>query len=155
MTNLKQRPISLPGAEKTALRTQFGALGYRIQRDKVQVLLVTSRTSKRWILPKGWPVNGATPIEAAMREAYEEAGVEGKVTGNCIGIYSHTKSLRKNEDLPFVVAIYPMKVARMLLDYPERSQRKRKWFSLKRAAAVVDHPELRQIIKDFDPRAIG
>lgn len=90
-----------------------------------------------------------------MREAYEEAGVEGKVTGNCIGIYSHTKSLRKNEDLPFVVAIYPMKVARMLLDYPEKSQRKRKWFSLKKAAAVVDHPELRQIIKDFDPRAIG
>ncbi len=153
MSKLKQRPISLPGAEKTALRTQFGALGYRIQRGKVQVLLITSRTNKRWVLPKGWPVDGATPIEAALREAHEEAGIEGKVTGNCVGIYSRTKSLGKKKDLPCIVAIYPLKVTRLLSDYPEKSQRKRKWFSLKKAAAAIDQPELRQIVMGFDPRS--
>lgn len=155
MNKLKQRPISLPDAEKTSLRTQFGVLGYRIQRDKVQVLLVTSRTSKRWILPKGWPVDGSTPIEAAKREAYEEGGIEGKVTSNCIGIYSRTKSLGQDKDLPCVVAIYPMRVSRLLPDYPEKSHRKRKWFSQKKAASVVDNPELRQIIEGFDPRTFA
>ena len=155
MTKLKQRPISLPGAEKTALRTQFGVLCYRIQRDKVQVLLVTSRTNKRWIVPKGWPVDGATPVQAAMREAYEEGGAEGRVTGNCIGIYSRSKSLTETKSLPCIVAVYPMKVTRLLADYPEKSQRKRKWFSLKKASAAVDQPELRQIIQGFDPRNLG
>ena len=149
---LKQKPIILPGAEKTALRTQFGALCYRVRRDKVQILLVTSRTNKRWIVPKGWPVDGATPVEAALREAYEEAGVEGKVTGNCIGIYSYVKALTDKEELPCVVAIYPVMVTRILSDYPEKTQRKRKWYSVKKAAATIDQPELRQILKDFDPR---
>lgn len=152
MTKLKQNPIVLPGAEKTALRTQFGALCYRIQRDKVQVLLVTSRTSKRWIVPKGWPVHGATPVEAALREAHEEAGVEGKVTGNCIGIYSYVKSLNEKDQLPCVVAIYPVRVTRLNFDYPEKSQRKRKWVSIKKAVTMIDQPELRHIIKEFDPR---
>lgn len=152
MAKLKQKPILLPGAEKTALRTQFGALCYRIQRDKVQVLLVTSRTNKRWIVPKGWPVDGTTPVEAALREAHEEAGVEGKVSGNCIGIYSYMKELTDRDQLPCVVAIYPVRVTRLLNDYAEKAERKRKWFSLKKAAAVIDEPELRQIVKGFDPR---
>ncbi len=152
---LKQKPISLPGAEKTALRTQFGAICYRIQRDKVQILLITSRGSKRWIVPKGWPMDGATPVEAVLREAYEEAGVEGKVTGHCVGIYSYVKPLTGQDELPCVVALYPVRVMRLERDFPERSQRKRKWVSLKKAAGLIDQPELRQILKDFDPRAIS
>ena len=152
MAKLKQKPILLPGAEKTALRTQFGALCYRFQRDKVQVLLVTSRTNKRWIVPKGWPVDGTTPVEAALREAHEEAGVEGKVSGNCIGIYSYVKEITDQNQLPCVVAIYPVKVTRLLNNYAEKAERKRKWFSLKKAAAAIDELELRQIVKDYDPR---
>ena len=85
---IKQKPIRLPAAQKRELRTQFGALCYRVQKDKVQVLLITSRRRKRWIVPKGWPIDGSTPSSAALQEAFEEAGVEGKVTGNCLGIYS-------------------------------------------------------------------
>ena len=155
MTKLKQKPIQLPGAEKTALRTQFGALCYRIQNDKVQVLLVTSRTNRRWIVPKGWPVHGATPVDAALGEAWEEAGVIGKVTGNCIGIFSYTKSVVDQDNLPCIVAVYPVRVTRLESDYPEKGERKRKWFSLKKAVANVGHPELRQILKDFDPRLLG
>lgn len=155
MTKLKQKPIQLPGAEKTALRTQFGALCYRIKNDKVQVLMVTSRTNRRWIVPKGWPVHGATPVEAALQEAWEEAGVVGKVTGNCIGIFSYIKSVVEQDSLPCIVAVYPVRVTRLETDYPERAERRRKWFSVKKAVANVGHLELRQILKDFDPRLPG
>jgi len=154
MTKLKQNPIILPDAEKTALRTQFGGICYRVRRDRVQVLLVTSRTNKRWIVPKGWPMDGATPVQAVLREAYEEAGVEGRVTGQCVGIYSYVKSLSKNENLPCIVALYPVLVTRLLNNYPEKSDRKRKWFSLKKATAAVNNPELCQILKDFNPRLL-
>ncbi len=155
MTGLKQNPIILPGADKTALRTQFGAVCYRVQGEKIQILLVSSRTSKRWIVPKGWPTDGSTPAEAALREAREEAGAIGRVTGNCIGIYSYVKSLNGAAGLPCVVAIYPVKVSRLEKSYREKAQRKRKWVSLKKAIAMVDNLELGQILRDFDPHSLS
>ncbi|MDJ0825372.1 MAG: NUDIX hydrolase [Rhodobacter sp.] len=146
----KMRPIRLSNGQKDDVRTQFGALCYRIQKDKAQVLLVTSRGTGRWILPKGWPIDGATPVEAALREAWEEAGVEGKVTGNALGIYSYIK--REDGDrMPCVVAVFPVRVKRLADRYPEAKERRRKWFSLKKAAAVLDESELRQILQGFDP----
>lgn len=153
ITKVKQRPIRLPASQKRELRTQFGALCYRIQKDKVQVLLITSRARKKWIIPKGWPMNNTTPAQTAAREAYEEAGVEGKAMPICLGIYSRTEDLITG-DLPCVIALFPLKVKRMLSNYPEMAQRKRKWFSLKKAAALVDNPELGQIIKGFDPKTL-
>ena len=70
---IKQLPISLHGAQKHELRTQFAALCYRLRRGKVQILLVTSRGSKRWIVPKGWPMEAKTPAASALQEAWEEA----------------------------------------------------------------------------------
>ena len=153
ITKVKQRPIHLPASQKRELRTQFGALCYRIRKDKVQVLLITSRTNKKWIIPKGWPMDNTTPAETAAREAYEEAGVEGKVRAICLGIYSRTGDMLRGE-LPCVVALFPLKVKRMLTGYPEMQQRKRKWFSLKKAASLVDNPELGQIIKGFYPKSL-
>lgn len=153
ITKIKQRPIRLPASQKRELRTQFGALCYRIQKDKVQVLLITSRARKKWIIPKGWPINNATPAETASREAFEEAGVEGKARPICLGIYSRTEDLITG-DLPCVIALFPLKVKRILSTFPEMSQRKRKWFSLKKAASLVDNPELGQIINGFDPKTL-
>ncbi|MDJ0629970.1 MAG: NUDIX hydrolase [Rhodobacter sp.] len=147
----KMRPIRLPNGLKSDVRTQFGALCYRIRNDKVQVLLVTSRGTGRWIVPKGWPIDGATPVEAALREAWEEAGVEGKVTGNALGIYSYVKR-DDGEHLPCVVAVFPVRVKRLADTYPEAKERRRKWLSLKKAATLLDEPELRQILQGFDPR---
>jgi len=149
----KMRPIRLASAEKRGVRTQFGALCYRIRKDKVQVLLVTSRGSRRWIMPKGWPIDGATPAEAALQEAWEEAGVRGKVTAGIQGIYSYQKS-GGGEDLPCVVAIFPVRVDTLKRKYPEAEQRERKWVSRKKAASLIDEPELRQIIASFDPRVM-
>ena len=144
------RPIHLKDSEKTGVRTQFGALCYRVRDEKPQILLVTSRGTGRWILPKGWPIDGASPSEAAMQEAWEEAGVEGKVMSNSLGIYSYVKE-DDGERMPCVVAVFPVKVQKLKKKFPEVEQRSRKWFSLKKAASLVEEPELSQIMRGFDP----
>ena len=136
------------------MRTQFAALCWRVKNGKVQVLMVTSRRRRRWILPKGWPQDDATPVEAAETEAWEEAGVKGKARSVCLGIYSYIKELNKNDRLPVIVAIFPVKVKKTSSDWPEKSQRRRKWMSLKEAAKAVNERELAAIIKSFDPELI-
>jgi len=150
----KQRPVRLGDQTKRDVRTQFGALCWRIKNGKVQFLLVTSRRQRRWIIPKGWPVDQATPANAAMTEAFEEAGVIGKVKPVCLGIYSYHKELSEDEALPCVVAVFPIKVRKLKNEYPEKAERRRKWFSRKKAAKRINDPELAGLIKGFDPQAL-
>ncbi|WP_413720035.1 NUDIX hydrolase [Silicimonas sp. MF1-12-2] len=154
LARMKQRPVRLVDGDKRAVRTQFGALCWRVKNDKVQVLLVTSRQRKRWILPKGWPVDGATPVEAAEREAWEEAGVTGKAKPVCVGVYSYVKDINSEDRLPCVVAVFPVKVKKQHADWPEKSERRRKWMSLKEAAKAVDEKELTAILSGFDPTVL-
>ena len=150
---IKQTSIDVPHDLRREVRTQFGALCWRLNKDKVEILLITSRRSGRWIVPKGWAVEGATPAGAAQTEAWEEAGAEGKVETECLGIYSYNKAgVGEHESLPCVVALFPMRVRRLIKDYPEAGQRRRKWFAQKKAASLVDEPELREIIRQFSPR---
>ncbi|MEL7164798.1 MAG: NUDIX hydrolase [Pseudomonadota bacterium] len=151
---IKQLPLSLGNASKTDVRTQFAALCFRVKNGSIQVLLITSRGSGRWILPKGWPVDGATPQKAALQEAWEEAGVEGKVSPRPLGLYSYLKENGDEDGLPCVAMIYAVKVKSLANAFPEAGQRKRKWVSQKKAAALVEEPELSRILKDFDPRAV-
>ncbi len=153
ISKVKMRPIRLAPSQKREVRTQFGALCYRVGDGKVQVLLITSRGTGRWILPKGWPMDGATPAEAAQREAWEEAGVEGKALGNSLGIYSYIKN-DDGEALPCVVAVFAIKVKALRRNFPEAGQRRRKWVSCKKAAAMLGEPELRQMVLNFEPRAL-
>jgi 8-oxo-dGTP pyrophosphatase MutT (NUDIX family) len=150
MNSLLQQEIILGDAAKTDLRTQFAALCYRIKNEKVQFCLVTSRRSGRWILPKGWPMNGQTPMDAAATEAFEEAGVRGKIEPRPIGVFSYYKVHSKNE-LPCIAVVYPLKVKKVLRTWPEHKERNRKWLSRKKAAALVDDAELSQIIMRFQP----
>ena len=87
-------------------RAQFGALCYRVEQGVVQILLITSRRTKRWILPKGWPEDGLTPAQAAANEAREEAGVTGKIKQRPIGVYSYEKHVENAESLPCMVTLY-------------------------------------------------
>jgi 8-oxo-dGTP pyrophosphatase MutT (NUDIX family) len=152
MNSLQQQEIILGDAAKTDLRTQFAALCYRIKNEKVQFCLVTSRRSGRWIVPKGWPMNGQTPMDAAATEAFEEAGVRGKIEPRPIGVFSYYKVHSKNE-LPCIAVVYPLKVKKVLRTWPEHKERNRKWLSRKKAAALVDNAELSQIILRFQPDA--
>jgi 8-oxo-dGTP pyrophosphatase MutT (NUDIX family) len=138
------------------MRTQYGALCYRMRRGKPRVLLVTSRTRRRWILPKGWPIKNSTPPRTAAIEAWEEGGVVGKVQDVSLGLYSYIKiGDGVQPDLPCVVTVYPVKVKSLATDYPEQRERRRKWFSPKEASRKVAEPELRRLLKAFDPRRLA
>lgn len=148
--------MRLPLSGKRDVRTQFGAVCYRLRKDKVELLMITSRTTRRWVVPKGWPVDGTTPSDAAATEAWEEAGAQGNVSTLCLGIYSYVKQAETlaEMDLPCVVALFPFKVRDLAKDWPEASQRQRRWMSPAKAARVVDEPELREILSNFDPRKL-
>lgn len=146
-----QLPISLSAGRKTDVRTQFAALCYRIVDGKIQVLVITSRGTGRWIIPKGWPIDAKTPAKSAAIEAYEEAGAEGKSFDTCLGVFSYTKTVGADAGLPCLAMVFPLKVKKMHTRYPEKHERKRKWVSIKKAAKLIDEPELRQIILTFDP----
>nr|WP_319247260.1 NUDIX hydrolase [uncultured Celeribacter sp.] len=155
MMRLGQHPVRLGRSGKDGVRTQFGALVWRYRKDKLQVLLIKSRRSKRWIIPKGWPMDGQTPMQAAAVEAWEEAGIKGRPLPICIGLYSYLKTApEEGLPLPCVVAVFPLQARWVFDKYPEAGQRKRKWMSLKKAAARVHEPELAQIIRNFSPRRL-
>ena len=149
---VKQLPISVGGAKKSDVRAQFAALCYRVVKDKVQVLVISSRGTGRWILPKGWPMDGKTPAEAALQEAWEEAGVIGKVVSAPLGLYSYQKVQDHANDFPCIAVVYAVKVKSLSKDFPEAGERRVKWVGRKKAAKLVDEPELSQILRDFDPR---
>ncbi|MDF1856700.1 NUDIX hydrolase [Pseudooceanicola sp.] len=139
-----------PDAE--GARTQFAALCYRVVKDKPQILLITSRGTRRWIVPKGWPMAGKTPGACALREAYEEAGVIGRVADRPLGIYPYIKLMDDRSEVPCAGLLFPVRVSALRAEYPEVGERRRKWVSRKNAAARVDEPALAQLIRDFDPR---
>ncbi|MEO0389843.1 MAG: NUDIX hydrolase [Pseudomonadota bacterium] len=151
---IRQLPISVRRGAKSDVRTQFAALCWRVVDQKLQILVITSRGAGRWILPKGWPMDGQTPADAALQEAYEEAGVRGQADPRPLGLYSYTKLMDGQPDLPCVAMVYAVRVKSLAKTYPEQSQRKRKWVSRKKAAALVDEPELARILRDFDPRLV-
>jgi 8-oxo-dGTP pyrophosphatase MutT (NUDIX family) len=147
----KQKTLSLAAKNKRDVRSQFGALCYRFEGGKLQILIVTSRRSRKWIVPKGWPMSGKTPAQTAGVEAWEEAGVIGKANENCIGHYSYTKDAGRFGMLPCVVSLFAIKVKRTAQKYPENSLRKRRWVGQKKAANLVHEPELAQLIRNFAP----
>lgn len=114
-------------------------------------MLITSRGSGRWIIPRGWPMDNKTPCEAALTEAWEEAGVTGKAYEVSLGLYSYTRDIGDEKHVPCVAMVYPVRVKSVAKSYPEAGQRKRKWMSAKKAAQIVNEPELAHILKGFDP----
>jgi 8-oxo-dGTP pyrophosphatase MutT (NUDIX family) len=149
----RQLPIKLGAGHKTDVRAQFGALCWRTRKGKVEICLVTTRGTGRWILPKGWPMHKQTPAQSAATEAYEEAGIRGDAIDRCLGVYTYIKPL-KTGSIPIVVMIYPVRVRKELHKWPEKGQRKRKWMSPKKAAKKLQEPELKQIVASFRPKSI-
>lgn len=134
--------------------SQAAALCYRATKKRgVEVLLVTSRDTGRWVIPKGWLMKDRTPAEAALQEAFEEAGVEGAVGEDMIGLYCYEKVLDDKSLQPCVVSVFPVAVARLKSRFPERGQRERRWFRPAKAARKVAEPDLSALLAGFDPTA--
>lgn len=144
-----------PDARVTEPRTQYGAICWRLEDGEVQVLLITSRDTGRWVIPKGWHVPGLTPEASAAREAFEEAGVKGEVSDTSLGNFSYDKALCRTPGrearVACVVAVFPLQVRQLASRFPERGQRKRKWFAPDKAARRVAEPELRALLANFSP----
>jgi 8-oxo-dGTP pyrophosphatase MutT (NUDIX family) len=136
-------------SEKTGT-LQYGVLPWRLDR-RVEVMLITSRETYRWVIPKGWPLMGQSGPASAAEEAREEAGVEGEVDSQTIGTYPYVKRLKDGEVRPLTVEVFALRVTRELSDWPEQGQRQRRWFTLAEAAQSVDEQELAEIIRTFSP----
>jgi len=132
-------------------RQQYAALAWRRVED-VEILLVTSRRTRRWVIPKGWPIAGLAPHEAAAQEAFEEAGVnKGAVDNFPTGCFHYVKRQKGGISRMCRVNVYALKVEGFAENWPEKSVRSTRWFSLQEAAAMVDEPELKELILSFRP----
>jgi 8-oxo-dGTP pyrophosphatase MutT (NUDIX family) len=129
-------------------RLQYAALPYRAH-DDLELLLITSRETGRWVLPKGWPIKGKKPHACATREAFEEAGVKGEIGKSAIGCYRYLKRLPNDVSVTCSVDVYPLMVERQLKRWPEQGQRSLAWFSPANAASLVDEGELAGLIEAF------
>lgn len=130
-------------------KIQAAALPWREKDGKLEVLLVTSRQSKRWIVPKGWPKSDETLSETAVREVWEEAGIRGEAPVLPIGRYFYTKSAKKGIIRRFEVHLFALKTSTIADKWPERRVRDRRWFSPPDAAKLVSEPALSELISKF------
>ena len=118
-------------------RLQVAALPWRKTESGVEVMLVTSRDTGRWVLPKGWPELGEEFCDAAAREAGEEAGLKGAVSPHEAGRYYYAKSVAGGDSVRCEVLVYPLEVDKVADKWKEKGQRKRKWVSPAKAAEMV------------------
>ncbi|MFT2214304.1 NUDIX hydrolase [Rhizobium giardinii] len=137
-------------AENGKVLQQVSALPYRVLKDgSVQILLITTRETRRFTLPKGWLMKGKSPQKAAAIEAKQEAGVKGKIKPGPVGNYFYWKR-DPSCFLPVRVTVYPLKAQTILSRWKERGQRLRKWLRPSEAALLVDEPQLVSLLRSFD-----
>ncbi|MER9578893.1 NUDIX hydrolase [Mesorhizobium sp. M0189] len=130
-------------------RLQVAALPWRDSEDGVEVMLITSRDTGRWVLPKGWPEAKEPLCEAAAREAGEEAGLRGTISHHEAGRYFYAKVLASGEEVPCEVLVFPLHVDKVADRWKEKRARIRKWVSAAEAVRMVNEPDLCQIIGHF------
>ncbi len=129
--------------------TQYAALPWRTENGVLQVLLITSLKTKRWIIPKGWPLDGLPPQDCAAQEALEEAGVLGQMADNLLGRYRYKKLRKSGEILPCEVHVYAMAVTDRKKNWREKRSRQSQWCTLNEALAHVREAGLRRLILKF------
>lgn len=134
---------------------QYAALPFRLNGGKaIEVMLITSRETRRWVLPKGWPIKGLKPHETAACEAFEEAGVIGRINKRAIGSFSYEKRLKRGTSVICEVEVYPLEVKQQRENWPEQHQRDGQWFSLMDAATLVEETGLSETLRHLNARKL-
>ena len=129
--------------------TQVAALAIRVEDDgEINILLVSSRETGRWVIPKGWPSKKMSDAKAAAREARQEAGVTGKVWRKPVGFYRYRKVLPENSRI-LDVAVYVLWVRKQRKSWPEQKERTRIWTTLEDAAKLVREPGLKRLLAEL------
>jgi 8-oxo-dGTP pyrophosphatase MutT (NUDIX family) len=129
-------------------RQQVAALPWR-RAPALEILLVSSLDTGRWIVPKGWPMKGRTPAETAAREAFEEAGVKGDIADAPMGVYRYDKRKRNGSVWRCEVEVFPLEVKAQSKVWPEKALRTQRWCGWEQAANLVDDAGLRDLIHAF------
>lgn len=139
------------------VRSQFAALCYRDTENGggIEVLLVTSRDSGRWVIPKGWPMGNRPGYAVARQEAFEEAGIEGEVERAPLGSFTYEKAMPEGLKLPVEVQVHPLRVTGLGSEYKEKNIRRLAWVNCQEAANRVNEPELKALIRNFERRFIS
>ena len=131
-------------------RVQVAALCYRGTGDGKEVLLVTSRGTGRWILPKGWPMDGKNAAEAAQQEAWDEAGVaKGKLDRGPVGAFEFDKEMDCGGIARCEATVFPLEVETLADEFPEADERSRKWVAPEDAARMVNEKGLKDLLRAF------
>jgi hypothetical protein len=128
---------------------QFAALPYRLGRHGLEIILISSRETRSWVIPKGSPAEGRHPHRTAEIEAFHEAGVRGSISRKPIGSYPNTRPLPDGEARLCLVEVYPLLVSNEAATWPEKSWRRRVWFPANEAAEKVDDSGLALIIREW------
>ncbi|NMG39922.1 NUDIX domain-containing protein [Chelativorans sp. ZYF759] len=145
---LSERLRSLFGSPPP--RLQVAALPWRLgKKGAFEIMLVTSRETRRWVLPKGWPEGMESLSEAAAREAHEEAGISGRITTTELGSYYYGKRLTTGLERRCQVLVFPLEVKKTADKWPEKKRRTRQWFEPTEAANLVNEPDLAELIVEF------
>jgi 8-oxo-dGTP pyrophosphatase MutT (NUDIX family) len=143
---MKKKDKLIEQARKEGSAQQVAALPYRQRGNgKIDVLVITSRRTKRLIVPKGWPMKGKADHKAAAIEAHEEAGVRGEIRNHPIGSFSYMKDLDEAV-IPVTASVFPLKVKKLKPRWKEETSRKRKWLSATKAAALLSDRELGDLV---------
>lgn len=125
---------------------QYAALPVMTRKGETLVAMVTSRETKRWIIPKGRPEKGMKPHAVAAREAFEEAGLKGETERRPFDAFDSVKRLNSGVEIPCVIQVYLMRVERVLEDWPEKAQRERRWVTPAEGARLAGEPGLARIL---------
>ncbi|MET1110425.1 MAG: NUDIX hydrolase [Allosphingosinicella sp.] len=127
---------------------QYGVIPVRPTTDgKVEVLLITSRDTRRWVVPRGNPIAGKSAIASAAQEAFEEAGISGLVEPEPLGRYRYDKRRRDGTSVEAEVLLFLMGVQKLAKHWPEMGQRERRWFEVEEAAGAVHESDLAELIR--------
>jgi len=136
-------------ASRSKVRVQYAALPWRVNGDRLEILLITTLKTRRWIVPKGWPVETLSPQACAAHEALEEAGVSGTLSEKPIGVFRYFKRRKDGEVVPCRVDVFALEVREQRRSWAEKAARDFRWCPVEEALARVGEPGLRQVIAHF------
>ncbi len=128
---------------------QFAALPWRRSSQGLEVLIITSRRTRRWIVPKGWPLANLNPAESAAAEALEEAGVKGRVSAQPFGSFSYDKILESGKAKRCRVMVFPLEVKTQRQKWREKKHRETKWCDIQLASDLVADRGLKRLLAKF------
>ena len=146
---MKQKQARALVKKGAAIRQIAALVHRRTDEGSLQVLLVSSRQTKRVVIPRGWPMRKIADWRAAEIEAEEEAGVIGQAEHRPIGSYRYWKRM-KTVFVPITVEVFVLTILEELSRWKEGKERQRGWLDWADARALIDEPDLVALIDQFD-----